>query len=344
MKRALITGIAGQDGSYLAEFLLAKGYDVFGLVLRDEPLRWIDPIKDRLILMEGDLRNQKSLDHAVRQALPDEVYHLGALPFVAISWKQPVLTADVNALGTTRLLEALRSITPHARIYHASTSEMFGLTEEIQTEEGLFHPRNPYSISKCYSHWIAVNYRESYDMYVCCGIMFNHESPRRGENFVTRKIARGVVDIKEGKQDCLYLGNLDVWRDWGYASEYVEVMWLMLQQDAPDDYIISTGEVHTVREFLEEAFCVVGLDAERNGKKGIEEAYIRKDNGQAVVRISPEFFRPVELTVLRGSNSKAKGKLKWEPKTRFRELVRIMVDYEMQNTRPTQSIREVKRR
>lgn len=339
MKRALITGIAGQDGSYLAEFLLSKGYEVFGLVLRDEPLRWIESIKDRLILIEGDLRDQKSLDYTVRQSMPDEVYHLGALTFVAITWKQPVLTADVNALGTTRLLESLRSITPHARIYHASTSEMFGLTVEIQTEDGPFHPRNPYSISKCYSYWIAVNYRESYGMYVCCGIMFNHESPRRGENFVTKKIARGVVDIKDGKQDCIYLGNLDARRDWGYAKEYVEVMWLMLQQNASDDYIISTGEVHTVREFLEEAFCVVGLDAERNGKKGIEEAYIRKDNGQTVVRISPEFFRPIELAVLRGRNIKAKEKLKWEPQTRFRELVRIMVGSEMQNTLPKASER-----
>lgn len=341
MKRALITGIAGQDGSYLAEFLLVKGYEVFGLVLRDESLKWIDPIKGKLTLMEGDLRDQKSLDRAVRQAMPDEVYHLGGLPFVAISWEQPVLTADVNALGTTRLLESLRGIKPDARIYHASTSEMFGLTEEIKTEEGLFHPRNPYSISKCYSHWIAANYRESYGMYICCGIMFNHESPRRGENFVTKKIARSVVEIKKGLQDCLYLGNLDACRDWGYAKEYVEAMWLMLQQVSPDDYIISTGEVHTVREFLEEAFRMVGLAVVSNGKKGIEEVYIRKDNGQTIVKISPEFFGPVELAVLRGSNSKARGKLQWEPKVKFRELVKIMVDYEMQMARRAQHVRKV---
>jgi GDPmannose 4,6-dehydratase len=341
VKRALITGIAGQDGSYLAEFLLQKGYKVFGLVLRDESFRWIAPFKDRLTLMEGDLRDQESLDCAVRQAMPDEVYHLGGLPFVAISWKQPVLTADVNALGTTRLLESLRGIKPDARIYHASTSEMFGLTEEIKTEEGLFHPRNPYSISKCYSHWIAANYRESYGMYICSGIMFNHESPRRGENFVTKKIARGVVEIKQGLQDCLYLGNLDAGRDWGYAKEYVEAMWLMLQQVSPEDYIISTGEVHTVREFLEEALRLAGLAAVSSGKKGVEEVYIRKDNGQIVVKISPEFFRPVDLAVLRGSNSKARAKLRWEPKVKFRELVKVMVDYEMQMSHHAQHVEKV---
>lgn len=342
MKRVLITGIAGQDGSYLAEFLVARGCDVFGLVLRNESLKWIDPLEDKLTLIEGDLRNQKSLDRAVRRAAPDEVYHLGGLPFVAISWKQPVLTADVNALGTTRLLESIRVNTPQARIYHASTSEMFGLTEDIQTEECHFHPRNPYSISKCYSHWIAVNYRESYGMYVCCGIMFNHESPRRGEDYVTKKIARSVVEIKEGRLDRLYLGNIDVWRDWGYAREYVEVMWLMLQQDLPDDYIISTGEVHTVREFLEEAFREVGLDVESNGAKDIDEEYIRKDNGQTVVKISPEFFRPVELAVLRGSNSKVREKLKWEPKLKFRDLVKIMVEHETQMARHRQYVRKVK--
>jgi GDPmannose 4,6-dehydratase len=328
MKKALITGIAGQDGSYLSELLLEKGYNVYGLILQSEPLSFIKPIKDKLTLIEGNLLDQESLDNAIRIADPDEVYHLAALSFVGVSWDRPVLTGDVNALGTTRLLESLRRIKSDAKFYHASTSEMFGLTEEIRTEEALFHPRNPYAISKCFSHWIAVNYRESYSMFICCGIMFNHESPRRGGNFVTKKIAKSVVKIKEGNLDCLYLGNLNPKRDWGYAKEYVEAMWLMLQQDESDDYIISTGEIHSVREFLEEAFKAVGIEVESNGKQGTEEEYIRKDNGKRVVKISPEFFRPVELTVLRGNNDKAKEKLAWKPQVKFKELVKIMVEYE----------------
>ena len=331
MKKALITGITGQDGSYLSEMLVKKGYEVYGLILKGEPLKFIEPIKDKLILIEGDLIDQESLDKAVEQSLPNEVYHLAALSFVGVSWKQPVLTGNVNALGTTRLLESIRRIKPDTKIYHASTSEMFGLTEEIKTEETAFHPRSPYAISKCFSHWIAVNYRESFNMPICCGIMFNHESPRRGENFVTKKIAKSVVKIKERNLDCLYLGNLNTKRDWGYAKEYVEAMWLMLQQDEPDDYIISTGEIHSVREFLEEAFKVVGIEIETNGEQGTKEEYIRKDNGKRIVKISPEFFRPVELTVLKGSNDKAKKKLNWEPKVKFKELIRIMVEYE-QNT------------
>jgi GDPmannose 4,6-dehydratase len=260
--------------------------------------------------------------------MPDEVYHLASRSFVGKSWEQPVLTGDVNALGTTRLLEAIRKIKPDTKVYHASTSEMFGLTSEIKTEKSAFHPRSPYAISKCFSHWISVNYRESHDMFICCGILFNHESPRRGEAFVTKKIARSVVEIRTGKLDCLYLGNIDSERDWGYAKEYVEVMWRMLQQDKPDDYIISTGELHSVRDFLEEAFHVVGIEVESNGKTGIEEEYIRKDNKNKVVKISDEFFRPVELEVLQGSNSKAKKKLNWEPRVKFKDLVKIMVEYE----------------
>jgi GDPmannose 4,6-dehydratase len=254
---------------------------------------------------------------------------LAALSFVGTSWRQPVLTADVNALGTTRLLEAVRKIKPDAKFYNASTSEMFGTTYEIKTEDSTFHPKSPYAISKCFSHWISVNYRESYGMFICCGILFNHESPRRGDEFVTKKIAKGVAQIREGKLDCLHLGNLDVKRDWGYAKEYVEVMWLMLQQENPEDYIISTGDVHSVRDFLEEAFKIAGIDAESNGKSGLDEEYIWKSREKTVVKITPEFFRPVELVALRGSNNKSKEKLGWQPKTRFKELVRIMVEAEM---------------
>ena len=327
MKKALITGIAGQDGSYLSELLLDKGYDVYGLVLKSEALTYIKPHINKLTLIHGDLLDQGSLDNAVRQSNPDEVYHLAALSFVGTSWGQPVLTGDVNSLGTTRLLESIRKIKPDAKFYHASTSEMFGLTEDIKTENSFFHPRNPYAISKCFSHWISVNYRESYKMFICCGIMFNHESPRRGDHFVTKKIAESVVKIKKGQIDYFTLGNLDSKRDWGYAKEYVQAMWLMLQQNEPDDYIISTGEVHSVREFIEEAFNVMGIEVISNGKYGIEEEYVRKNNGKTVVKISPELFRPVELIVLRGSNNKAKEKLNWQPKVKFKELVKIMTEY-----------------
>jgi GDPmannose 4,6-dehydratase len=329
MKKALITGIAGQDGSYLAEFLLGKGYQVYGLLKSGTSTQLIDHIKDKIVLIEGDLLDQESLDKAIEQSMPDEVYHLAALSFVGISWEQPVLTGDVNALGTTRLLEAIRKIKPDCRIYNASTAEMFGLTSGIHTEKSTFHPKSPYAISKCYSYWISVNYRESFNMFVCSGIMFSHESPRRPENFVSKKIVKSVVGIKYGKIDCMYLGNLDVRRDWGFAKDYVEVMWLMLQQDKPDDYIISTGENHSVREFLEEAFRAAGIEVESNGKAGIEEEYLRKDTGQVVVKIAKEFFRPVDLTELRGSNQKAKEKLGWEPKIKFHELVRIMVENEL---------------
>jgi len=328
MKIALITGISGQDGSYLAELLLQKGYKVYGLVLKEDSMTFIEHIIDGLTLIEGDLLDQESLDNAVRQSMPDEVYHLAALSFVGISWVQPVLTGDVNALGTTRLLESIRKIKPDARFYHASTSEMFGLTAEIKTEESPFHPRSPYAISKCFSHWIYINYRASYGMFLCCGILFNHESPRRCDNFVTRKIVRSAVEIEAEGLDCVYLGNLDVKRDWGYAKEYVEAMWLMLQQNKPDEYIISTGEIHSVREFMEEAFSIVGLELQSNGKQGLEEEYVRKDNGKTVIRISPEFFRPVELVVLRGSNDKARETFHWEPEVKFKELVRMMVDHE----------------
>ena len=329
MKKALITGIAGQDGSYLAEFLLDKEYNVFGFISESTSTDLIEPIKDDLALIVGDLVNERSIDNAIKQSMPDEVYHLASRSFVAESWKQPVLTGDVNALGTTRLLESIRKIKPDTKIYHASTSEMFGVTSEIKTENSPFHPKSPYAISKCFSHWISVNYRESHNMFICCGILFNHESPRRGKSFVTKKTAKSVAEIQKGILDCLYLGNIDSKRDWGYAKEYVEVMWLMLQQNKPEDYIISTGELHSVRDFLVEAFHIIGIEVESNGKTGAEEEYIRKDNGKVVVKISDEFFRPVELEVLQGSNSKAKKKLNWEPKVKFKDLVRIMVEHEV---------------
>lgn len=329
MKKALITGIAGQDGSYLAEMLLEKGYEVYGFYLKGESLGFLEEIKDKIKLIEGDLRDEESIENAVKKSMPDEIYHLGGLSFVGISWKQPVLTGDVNSLGTARLLEAVRKIKKDAKIYHASTSEMFGLTKEIKTEESAFHPKSPYAISKCFSHWISVNYRESYSMFISCGILFNHESPRRGPEFVTKKIARSVAEIKSGKLDVIYLGNLDSKRDWGYAKEYVEVMWKILQQEMADDFIISTGEVHSVRDFLIEAFAVAGIEIESNGKEGVEEEFTRKDTGNVVVKISPEFFRPVELVALQGSNNKAKEKLGWEPKIKFKELVKIMVEHEL---------------
>src|SRR5258705_6319406 len=257
-KRALITGITGQDGSYLAEFLLSKGYQVYGLVRRSSTVNYdrIQHIQDHLTLISGDILDQTSLQLALTQAQPDEVYNLAAQSFVQTSWTQPVFTGDVTALGVTRLLDAIRNVNKNIRFYQASSSEMFGKVQEVpQREETPFYPRSPYGVAKVYGHWITVNYRESYDLFACCGILFNHESPRRGETFVTRKITRAVARIKAGLQEKLYLGNLDAKRDWGYAREYVEAMWMMLQQDQPDDYVIATGKTHSVEEFLTEAFC-----------------------------------------------------------------------------------------
>jgi GDPmannose 4,6-dehydratase len=328
MKKALITGITGQDGSYLAELLIEKGYEVYGFIRKNAPLENINHIKDNIKLIEGDLLDQEAIDNTIRISLPDEIYHLAAISFVGDSWKQPVLIGNVNALGTTRLLESVKNIKPDAKVYHASTSEMFGLMEEIRNENSSFHPKNPYAISKCFSHWIAVNYRESYNMFICNGILFNHESPRRSRQFVTKKIVKFITNLKKGGSSCLHLGNLDVKRDWGYAKEYVEVMWLMLQQDKPDDYIISTGEIHSVREFLEEAFKISGIEIQSNQKSGNEEEFFRKDNNEVIIKISPQEYRPVELVTLQGNNDKAKEKLNWEPKIKFKELIKIMVEYE----------------
>jgi len=321
-KKALITGITGQDGSYLAEFLLNKGYEVHGIIRRASTFNtgridhlYQDPhINDvHLFLHYGDLADSVNLVQLLNELKPDEIYHLGAQSHVRVSFDIPEYTGDVTGLGATRILEAIKKVGLRTRFYQASSSEMFGKVREIpQTENTPFHPRSPYACAKVYAYWATVNYRESYNLFACNGILFNHESPRRGGTFVTRKITRAVAHIKEGLQDKLYLGNLDAQRDWGYAPEYVEAMWLMLQQDQPDDYVIATGETHSVQEFLEEAFSCVGLD------------------WREYVGIDPRYYRPAEVDLLVGDASKAKKVLGWQPKTRFKDLVRLMVDADLQ--------------
>lgn len=309
-KSALITGITGQDGSYLAEFLLDKGYDVYGLIRRlsTPNISRIEQILDDIELVEGDLTDQSSLDNAMRTAQPDEVYNLAAQSFVGTSWNQPVLTGDVSGLGVVRILESVRHQCHDARVYQASTSEMFGKVQEVpQSETTRFYPRSPYGFAKVYGYWACVNYRESYGMHLSNGILFNHESPRRGIEFVTRKITDSVAQIYHGLASELRLGNLDAKRDWGFAGDYVEAMWLMLQQDKPDDFVISTGETHPVREFVELAFSEVGLDWEK------------------YVVVDPKFVRPTEVELLLGDPSKARNVLGWEPKVKFEELVKMMV-------------------
>lgn len=321
-KKALITGITGQDGSYLAELLLGKGYEVHGIIRRAstfntgrlEPI-YADPHSDkrRLILHYGDMADGSGLERILAQTQPDEVYNLAAQSHVRVSFDGPEYAADVVGTGTVRLLEAIRQTGIKPRFYQASSSEMYGKVMEVpQTEKTPFYPRSPYSCAKVYSYWITVNYRESYGLHASNGILFNHESPRRGETFVTRKITRAVAHIKAGLQDKLYLGNIDAKRDWGYAKEYVEAMWLMLQQPEPDDYVIATNETHSVREFLEVAFGHVGLD----WKKYVE--------------IDPRYYRPAEVELLIGDYSKAKKKLGWEPKTKFADLTKLMVDADIQ--------------
>jgi GDPmannose 4,6-dehydratase len=321
MKSALITGITGQDGSYLAEFLLEKGYKVFGLVRRlSSPNYWrIQHLLDKITILEGDLTDQVSLINAIKTAKPDEVYNLAAQSFVGTSWKQATLTSQVTGIGTLKLLEAVRLIAPKAKFYQASSSEMYGnAVENIQDEQTKFKPRSPYAIAKLYAHWMAINYKESYDMFVCCGILFNHESPRRGIEFVTRKITDGVAKIKLGLADDLTLGSLDSKRDWGYAGDYVEAMWLMLQQEEPENYVISTGMTHTVENFVQAAFEAAGI---ANWKK-----YIKQD---------PKFMRPAELHTLQGSSKKAEEKLGWKPKINFKELVKMMVDEDVKRLQPS---------
>jgi len=315
-KKALITGITGQDGSYLAELLLEKGYAVHGLVRRSSSFNtWrIDHVRDHLVLHYGDLVDSNSLSRALEALQPDEVYNLAAQSHVKVSFEMPEYTTDVTALGVLRLLDAVRDLGIKARVYQAGSSEMFGLVQENpQTEKTPFHPRSPYGVSKVYGHWLAINYRESYGMHISNGILFNHESPRRGENFVTRKITMAVAAIKQGREKELKLGNLDAKRDWGYAKDYVEAMWRILQQDQPGDYVIATGETHSVREFCEEAFGAAGLD------------------WRDFVKVDPKYFRPAEVDLLLGDAGKARRELGWSPKVTFKELAKLMVEADLES-------------
>jgi GDPmannose 4,6-dehydratase len=313
-KTALISGITGQDGSYLAEFLLSQGYRVIGMVRRSSTVTFgrIEHIQDQLTLVHGDLLDQTSLIDIMREHRPDEIYNLAAQSFVPVSWKQPVLTGEFTALGVTRMLEAMRSTVPEARFYQASSSEMFGKVREVpQNERTPFHPRSPYGVAKVYGHWITVNYRESYDLFACSGILFNHESPRRGLEFVTRKVTHGAAQIKLGLAKELRLGNLDARRDWGYAGDYVKVMWMMLQQDQPDDYVVGTGETHSVRELCQMAFDSLGLDWEEH------------------VVSAPEFYRPAEVDLLVSDPAKAREVLGWQPDVSFEGLIQMMVEADL---------------
>jgi GDPmannose 4,6-dehydratase len=317
-KKAFITGVTGQDGSYLAELLLEKGYEVHGLVRRSSSFNtWrIDGIRDRIVLHYGDLVDQNSLMRTLALVGPDEVYNLAAQSHVKVSFEMPEYTANVTGLGVLRVLDAIRDLGLATRVYQAGSSEMYGLVQETpQSERTPFHPRSPYGCAKIFGHWLAVNYREGYGMHVSNGILFNHESPRRGENFVTRKITRGVAAIKKGLEKELRLGNLEARRDWGFAKDYVEAMWLMLQQDKPDDYVVATGETHSVQEFLEEAFSCAGLDWRK------------------YVKVDPKFFRPAEVDLLLGDPRKAKAVLGWTPKVAFKELVRLMVEADLEGPR-----------
>ncbi|MHB1651368.1 MAG: GDP-mannose 4,6-dehydratase [Desulfitobacteriaceae bacterium] len=328
MKRALITGITGQDGSYLTELLLEKGYKVYGVVRRKSKADYgtVEHLKRDIEFIYADMTDMASLIRAMKIAQPDEVYNLAAQSFVATSWEQPLATSEINAIGVTNLLDSIRVVKPEARFYQASTSEMFGLVQETpQTETTPFYPRSPYGVAKLYGHWITKNYRESFQMYACSGILFNHESPRRGLEFVTRKITDAVARIKHGLQDTLYLGNMDAKRDWGYAGDYVKAMWLMLQQKEADDYVIASGETHSVREFVELAFRHAGFELEWSGE-GVEEKGLDRTTGKVLVAVDPRFFRPAEIEVLLGNPAKACQTLGWERAVGFEELVRMMVE------------------
>jgi len=335
---ALVTGITGQDGSYLAEFLLEQGYKVYGLKRRTSTVTFerIKHIQDSITLVSGDMHDQSSLLEVVKRVKPDEVYNLAAQSFVPTSWEQPLLTGDVTALGVTRILEAIRKVDPEIRFYQASSSEMFGKVREVpQSEKTPFYPRSPYGVAKVYGHWITVNYRESYNMFCCSGILFNHESPRRGLEFVTRKITHGVARIRLGLDSEISLGNLDSERDWGYAGDYVRAMWLMLQQELPDDYVVSTGETHPVREFAELAFEAVGTKLRWEGK-GLEEKGIDPATGKVRVRVDPQFFRPAEVHQLVGAPAKARERLGWEPEVSFRDLIGMMVESDLEEVEQEQ--------
>ena len=331
MKVALITGITGQDGSYLAELLLEKGYEVHGIIRRSSLINTdrIDHIYNRIHLHYGDLTDSTNIVRIIQKVKPNEIYNLGAQSHVKVSFEIPEYTGQVDALGTLRILEAvcLLGMQDHIRIYQASTSELYGLVQEVpQKETTPFYPRSPYGVAKLYGYWIVKNYRESYGLHASSGILFNHESPRRGETFVTRKITRGLSSISTGQQDILSLGNLNARRDWGHAKDFVEAMWLMLQQDEPDDYVIATGEQYSVREFVEAAAPYFGMNIVWEGE-GLEEVGIDKNTGRKVIDVNPKYFRPAEVETLLGDASKAKKKLGWEPKTSFKQLVEDMCIY-----------------
>ncbi len=332
MKNALITGINGQDGSYLAELLLEKGYNVYGLMRRKSVVDYgnVSHIKDRIHFIYADMTDFVSLVNAMEISQADEVYNLAAQSFVATSWEQPLATANIDALGVTNMLEAIRKVKPEARFYQASTSEMFGMVQEIpQTEKTPFYPRSPYGVAKLYGHWITKNYRESFGMYACSGILFNHESERRGKEFVTRKITDAVARIKFGIQDCLELGNMDSKRDWGHSKDYVYAMWLMLQQEEADDYVIATNETRTVREFVLTAFAKAGMEIEFEGS-GVDEVGKDKATGKVVVKVNKDFFRPAEVDILIGNPAKADAKLGWVRHISFDELVERMVKNDLE--------------
>ena len=331
MKNALITGITGQDGSYLAELLLEKGYKVYGLVRRKSKLDFnnAEHLKGKVEFIFGDMTDSASLLRAMEIAKPDEIYNLAAQSFVTTSWETPLSTADINAIGVTKLLEAVRLVKPETRVYQASTSEMFGKVQAVpQNETTPFYPRSPYGVSKLYGHWIIKNYRESYGMFACSGILFNHESERRGAEFVTRKITISVAKIKAGMQECVELGNLNASRDWGHSADYVRAMWLMLQQDVADDYVVASGETHTVRDFVTLAFRAAGMELEFHGE-GEKEYATLQGTDRVLVKVNPKFFRPAEVDLLIGDASKAKKVLGWEPKISYADLVKRMVESDM---------------
>ncbi len=344
MKKALITGITGQDGAYLAEFLLKKGYEVHGIKRRASLFNtdridhlYQDPheTERNLVLHYGDLTDSTNLIRIIQQVQPDEVYNLAAQSHVQVSFESPEYTADTDALGTMRLLEGIRllGLEKKTRFYQASTSELYGKVQEVpQTEKTPFYPRSPYACAKLYAYWITVNYREAYDIYACNGILFNHESPLRGETFVTRKITRAMCRILLGMQDCLFLGNMNALRDWGHAKDYVEMQWLMLQQDTPEDYVIATGEQHSVREFVERSASVLGIAIKWEGE-GVNEKGINIANGKTIVAVDPRYFRPTEVETLLGDPTKAKTNLGWEPKITFEQLVSEMVKTDLEEAK-----------
>lgn len=335
-KKAFITGITGQDGSYLCELLLEKGYEVHGMIRRSSSFNtgridhlFQDPHEKevRLFLHYGDMTDSSVLNRLLEKIKPTEIYHLGAQSNVKVSFEIPEYTGNVDALGTLRLLDAIRDVGLRTKFYNASTSELYGLAQEVpQTEETPFYPRSPYAIAKLYAHWMVINYREAYNLFACNGILFNHESPRRGKRFVSRKITDAAARIKLGLQDKLYLGNLDAKRDWGYAKDYIEAMWLMLQQDTPDDYVIATGESHSVREFCELAFDLVGIRVRWEGE-GKDEKAVDAESGRVVVEVDTMYFRPTEAPILEGNAAKAGKELGWKPKVKFRDLAKLMVDH-----------------